>query len=309
MIILRQRIEFIRKHWRGNLSIKTSFWIVFIGLLAAIYFLEPWFLNTFFKDPNRLITATLISLFATKLIVFPWQLVGLLRASDRDFLAVGNTTKTRAIQLLMVLAIGFNLNASIDAIQTATYKKQQQVDADEYLEFKRQQINNYQLTLRNNKTQLVISGEFDIGITKAVSNILRTNPQISSVALNSIGGHIYEGRGLSKLFTRQSLDTYVYKECSSACTTAFSGGINRYIGTSGKLGFHQYKQDLNAHKKSVGYHDVTAEQEQDLELFKSRDITQKFLDKIFNESSSSMWFPSHDELLKAKVIHDTLSTD
>lgn len=209
----------------------------------------------------------------------------------------------------MVLAIGFNLNAGVDSIQKATYKKQQQEDAEEYLEFKRQQINNYQLTLRNNKTQLVISGEFDIGITKAVSNILRTNPQISSIALNSIGGHIYEGRGLSKLFTRQSLDTYVYKECSSACTTAFSGGVKRYIGTSAKLGFHQYKQDLNVHKKSVGYHDAAAEQERDLELFKSRKIKLSFLDKIFNEGADSMWFPSHDELLQANVIHGTLSTD
>lgn len=233
----------------------------------------------------------------------------MLRASDKDFLSVGNTNKTRAIQLLMVLAIGFNLNSSVDAIQTATYKKQQQDDAEKYLEFKRQQINNYQLTLRNNKTQLVISGEFDIGITQSVIRILKSNPQISSVALNSIGGHIYEGRGLSKLFTRQGLDTYVYKECSSACTTAFSGGMNRYIGTSGKLGFHQYKQDLNVHKKSVGYHDASAEQEKDLALLKSRDIKQNFLDKIFKESSNSMWFPSHDELLKANIIHGIIATD
>ena len=273
-----------------------------MGLLGLIYFLEPWFLSNFFIDPKQQITATLISLGITKLIIFPWQLIGLLRASDKDYLRHGNTVKTRLIQLLMLLAIGFNLSASIDSIQAATFKNKQQENSDDYLEFKKQQIQNYTLTLRNNKTQLVISGEFDIGISKQVINVLKRNPQISSIALNSIGGHIYEGRGLSKLFTRQSLDTYVYKQCTSACTTAFSGGVKRYLGSSGKLGFHQYKQDLVAHKKSVGFHDATAEQNRDLELFKSRGIDHGFLDKIFNESSDSMWFPSHDELITAKVI-------
>ncbi len=295
--------KFIKQHWQGKLPLSISLWAVFVGILVLFYFFEPWFLNYFFKDPQQLINATIVSLVLTKLIIFPWQLIGLLRASDKDFLKEGKTTRTRMIQLLMVLAIGFNLNASVDTIQKATFKKKQQEIADEYQEYKKQQIKNYQLSFRNKNTQLVIAGELDIGITKAVSDILRVNPQISSIALNSIGGHIYEGRGLSKLFTRQRLDTYVYKECSSACTTAFSGGENRYIGKQAKIGFHQYKQDLKAHKKSVGYHDAQAEQERDLELFKSRDIDASFLAKIFNEASNSMWFPRHDELIKAKVIN------
>ena len=200
-------------------------WIIFIGLLILIYFLEPWFLSNFFSDPKQQIIASFISLAITKLLIFPWQLLGLLRSSDRDYLKNGNTTKTRSIQLLMVLAIGFILSTSVDVIQLATFKKKQQELAEDYKQFKLDRNSNYKLTLRNNFTQLVITGELDIGITKAVSGILKQRPFISTVALNSIGGHIYEGRGLSKLFTRQSLDTYVYRECSSACTTAFSGGL------------------------------------------------------------------------------------
>ena len=283
-------------------------WFVFIGLLLVIYFVEPWFLKHFFTDPKQLITATLISLFITKLIIFPWQLVGLLRASDQDFLLVGNSTKTRIIQVLLLLAIAYNLSYSIGLIQSASHNKKLQELASDYIEFK-QQEKNYTLSFRNNSTQLVINGEFEIGITKAVSNILRTNPQISSIALNSIGGHIYEGRGLSKLFTRQGLDTYTYKECSSACTTAFSGGIKRYLGSKGKLGFHQYKQDFNVHKKSVGYHDATAEQARDLELFKSRGISDQFLKKIFNENSDSMWFPDHATLIEANVINNVIKSE
>lgn len=265
-------------------------------------------MQRFFREPQTLIIATIVSLIITKLIIFPWQLIGLLRASEYDFLKEGKTSRTRLIQLIMVLAIGFNLSTSVDAIQAATFNKQQIEDAEEYQVYKTQQIKNYQLTLRNNRTQLVIAGEFDIGITKAVSDILRTNPQISSIALNSIGGHIYEGRGLSKLFTRQSLDTYVYKECSSACTTAFSGGVKRYLGSKAKLGFHQYKQDLTVHKKSVGFHDATAEQERDLELFKSRNIDSDFLEKIYNTSSDSMWFPTQEELISANVVNLIIET-
>lgn len=237
----------------------------------------------------------------TKLIIFPWQLIGLLRASDKDFLMHGSTHKTRSIQLLLLLATAYSLSYSIDLIQAATHNKKQQQLAAEYQTFK-QQDKRYTLTLRNAATQLVINGEIEIGITKAVSNILKINPQISSVALNSIGGHIYEGRGLSTLFTRQSLDTYVYKQCSSACTSAFSGGIKRYLGMSAKLGFHQYKQDLSKHKNSVGFHDAVAEQVRDLKLFKSRGIESQFLEKIFNEDANSMWFPTHNELIAARVI-------
>ena len=284
-------------------------WIIFIGLLILIYFLEPWFLSNFFSDPKQQIIATFISLAITKLLIFPWQLVGLLRSSDRDYLKNGSIGKTRAIQLLMVLAIGFILSTSVDVIQLATFKKKQQELAEDYKQFKLDRNSNYKLTLRNNFTQLVITGELDIGITKAVSGILKQRPFISTIALNSIGGHIYEGRGLSKLFTRQSLDTYVYRECSSACTTAFSGGLKRYIGTSGKLGFHQYKHDLEVNKKAVGYHNASEEQERDLELLKSRGIEQSFLEKIFKESSDSMWFPSHQELLDAGVIDGIIKTN
>ena len=208
----------------------------------------------------------------------------------------------------MVLAIAYVLSYSISLIQSATHHKKQLELAAEY-DLLKEQDKNYQLTLRNNSTQLVITGEIEIGITKAVSNILRKNPQISSIALNSIGGHIYEGRGLSKLFTRQGLDTYVYQQCSSACTTAFSGGKKRYLGTTGKLGFHQYKLDLQKHKKSVAYHDPGEEQERDLELFKSRGFDNNFLNKIFDKSSESMWFPEHNELISAKVIDGIIETN
>lgn len=295
----------MKSYWQGNTPIRTSFWLVFIGLLIVIHFLEPLYLKSFFSDPQQRITATFISLAITKLLLYPWQLIGLLRASDKDFLLNGNTLKTRVIQLLLLLSVAYILSYSIGLIQSATHEKQLQKLASEYQDFK-QQDKNYKLTLRNNSTQLVITGEFEIGITDAVKQILKTNPQISSIALNSIGGHIYEGRGLSKLFTRQSLSTYVYKECSSACTTAFGGGVKRYLGSSAKLGFHQYKQDFSVHKKSVGYHDATAEQERDLELFQSRGISENFLTKIYNEKADSMWFPDHKTLIEANVIDDVV---
>lgn len=273
--------------------------------MLVLNYLEPWLLGHFFTDPQQRIYATLTSLTLTRLIIFPWQLVGLLRASDRDYKKHGSISKLRLIQLVMVLGIAYSLAYSVGLIQSATYNKKQYELAAEFKDFQLQD-KNYQLSLRNNKTQLVISGEIQIGITKAVSNILKANPQISSIALNSIGGHIYEGRGLSKLFTRQGLNTYVYRECNSACTTAFSGGVKRYLGSSGKLGFHQYKLDLNTNKKSVIFHDPAAEQTRDLELFKTRGIEASFLKKIFNESSDSIWNPSHEELIKAKMIDGVL---
>jgi len=74
-----------------------------------------------------------------------------------------------------------------------------------------------------------------------VEVLIKENPQLSFVILESPGGQIYEGRGLSRLFTKHQLDTYSYKECSSACATAYIGGKQRYPGSNDEIGFHQYE--------------------------------------------------------------------
>ncbi|MFT5397741.1 MAG: hypothetical protein ACI8XW_000528, partial [Gammaproteobacteria bacterium] len=122
------------------------------------------------------------------------------------------------------------------------------------------------------------------------------------------GGQIYEGRGLSKLFTENEFDTYVYGECSSACTTAFVGGKRRYIGPRGKLGFHQYRVETTEYSQFVPFYDIRVEQQRDLALFKARGIDQDFLGEMFYQPANKIWFPDHSTLHQARIIHDVVNS-
>jgi len=200
----------------------------------------------------------------------------------------------------MILSVLFTFSYSLELIQDA-YSYKNKTERSEIIT----EQPAYTLSINQQTQQLQIKGDLDIGITKAVSALIKENKNITSVLLESDGGHIYEGRGLSKLFTQHELDTIVEKQCSSACASAFIGGKKRYLGKNAKLGFHQYKLDYSAHKKLVPFHKPEEEQVRDLKLFKSRGITTAFLNKVFAKNPDQMWFPSHAELLEAKVIHST----
>ncbi len=247
--------------------------------------------------PTRLLGATLISLFITRVIIFPWQLIGLLRAIEYDYLEHKNSVKTRTLQGVSVLLVLFTLVYGLEVIQGAAYYKSQ-VEI-----YSRPAAGvEYHLAVSEDQQLLTISGGLDIGITSAVRSLLEDQPQILSVILESHGGQIYEGRGLAKIFAEHGVDTYVYAECSSACVTAYIGGNKRYLGLEGKLGFHQYWVETRKANRIVPFYDLSIEQERDLALFKSRGVEQSFLDRMFDQPASRIWFPDRATLLDAQVI-------
>ena len=290
-------MHYLRSHWRGKLPLGITLWVNTVGLTIVISYTELFVLSKLTADPDRLITLTLASLFITRLIIFPWQLIGLFRAIEHDFIEYGHYLKTRVLQALGLFAVLFTFVYALEVVQGAIYYKSQlefysQLDAQA----------DYQIEM-NRDQQLSIRGGLDFGITKAARSILLANPQINAVVLRSRGGQIYEGRGLAKLFTEFGLDTYVYEECSSACATAFIGGKRRYLGTEARLGFHQYSLEKTEHSKILPFYDLAAEQQRDLALFKSHGVDQAFLDRMFDQPSNRIWFPDHTTLYEAKIVH------
>ena len=290
-------MHYLRSHWRGKLPLGITLWVNTVGLTIVISYTELFVLSKLTADPDRLITLTLASLFITRLIIFPWQLIGLFRAIEHDFIEYGHYLKTRVLQALGLFAVLFTFVYALEVVQGAIFYKSQlefysQLDAQA----------DYQIEM-NRDQQLSIRGGLDFGITKAARSILLANPQINAVVLQSLGGQIYEGRGLAKLFTEFGLDTYVYEECSSACATAFIGGKRRYLGTEARLGFHQYSLEKTEHSKILPFYDLAAEQQRDLALFKSHGVDQAFLDRMFDQPSNQIWFPDPTTLYEAQIVH------
>ncbi len=284
-------------HWLGKLPLGITLWINLVALLIVISYAELFILSKLATNPTQLINATLASLFLTRLIIFPWQLIGLLRAVELDYLKHKNALKTRALQGLAVLTILFTLVYCLEVIQgTLFYLKQ----IESYSRYGDKVA--YQLSVSADQQQLTIHGDFDIGITTAVRSTIEAHLQIKSVVLQSRGGQVYEGRGLARLFTEHGIDTYVYEECSSACATAFIGGKHRYIGARGKLGFHQYWVETTKYSRFVPFYDLQVEQQRDLALFKSHGVDQAFLDRMFDQPANRIWFPDHSTLLDAQIV-------
>ncbi|MCP3687406.1 MAG: hypothetical protein GY784_03240 [Gammaproteobacteria bacterium] len=291
-------MSYLMNHWRGKLPLGIALGINTAFLIIVISYAELSLLSRLAAiNPTQLIYLTLVSLFLTRFIIFPWQLFGLLRTIEHDYLEHKNALKTHTLQGFAVLTVLFTLVYCLEVIQgTLFYIKQ----VESYSRSGDKAA--YQLSVSEDRQQLIIRGDFDIGITTAVRSTIEAQLQIKSVVLQSRGGQIYEGRGLARLFAEHNIDTYVYDECSSACATAFIGGKQRYIGTRGKLGFHQYWVETTKYSRFVPFYDLQVEQQRDLALFKSHGVDQAFLDRMFDQPANRIWFPDHSTLLDAQIV-------
>ena len=294
-------MSYLLSHWHGKLPLGITLWVNLIALLIVISYAELFLLSKLAVNPSQLISLTLSSLLFTRLIIFPWQLIGLLRAIDFDYLEHKNALKTRVLQGFVLLTVLFTLVYSLEVIQGTLYYMKQ---VESYSRPGDKVA--YQLNLSEDQQRLIIRGDLDIGITTAVRSTIEAHPQIKSVVLQSRGGQIYEGRGLANLFTEHGIDTYVYEECSSACATAFIGGKRRYITAQGRLGFHQYRVETTKTRQFVQFYNLDAEQQRDLALFKARGIDQAFLNRVFDQPASRIWFPDHSTLRGVQIVHEVI---
>ncbi len=158
----------------------------------------------------------------------------------------------------------------------------------------------YSLTVSSDGARVLLTGSFELGLTKKLKALLQEHPNVKGIVLSSPGGNIYEGRGVAKLMMQHRLDSYVFESCYSACTTAFITGTTRTLGPNGRLGFHSYRVEADY---QVPFADTVREQTYDRKLYESQKIKDEFLNKVFESPPSELWFPSTKELLEAGVVH------
>jgi len=286
----------IGKYWRGGYSLGASFWFGFVLLAAGYHYLEPVLLAPFADQPALYTTVAVAYVAVCRLIVFPWQVVGLLKASDRHYLAYGRAWVRYGVQAVIVLGLAFTAAHVIGSVQSLLIYK----DMKEFLA--ESENRDYSVVVLDDGRTIRLSGPLDFGITKTVEDFLAGHPRINSIVLESEGGQIYEGRGLAMLIEKYGLDTYTFESCSSACTTAFIGGEKRYLGTGARLGFHRYRMDSAKTLQYHKYYDMDVEHTKDMDLFRKKRIKAAFLDRVFETPHDRIWFPDAETLIDAGVI-------
>ena len=295
-------MQYVLDHWQGRHSLRWSFWVNFFIFSIVINYLDQFVQAPKFVNPDTALFAIIGYFIICRLIIYPWQIVGLLRTCDRYLAELGGNLWARAAQGAVFLSFVAVLVLAFGTFQSLyVYLKQEPVDTETT---KIVTLPGYSLELIRNNTFIELNGDFQPGITRDLAALLQQTPSVTAIILNSDGGRIYEGRGIAKLIQQYQLDTYSTKNCKSACTIAFVAGKIRRLLSPAQLGFHQYQLES---EQGHPFIDTDAEQQKDYAFFIQQRIPTEFVEKIFTTPYSEIWFPDAEELLKAGVIHHFIS--
>ena len=285
-------MDYIRRHWRGELSLGVSFWVNFalLNALSVGVTQIDWGLGSLYP-----VTAARIALahyFLPVIVVYPWQVIGLWRCCERRIAETDKLALARVIQLVVVFGVLGTFGNVIGVFPVAK---------DLFgLAFPSGKWQEWKITITNDGRRIHLVGSLGFGVSDEISQLLEANPHIEGIILDSSGGRLYEGRRLASLIWGGPLDTYSLSRCNSACTTAFVAGKRRFLATGASLGFHGYHSTLEAEVFDV---DMADEEAIDRGIFERSGVAVAFLDQMFDASSKDMWYPTVDELLEANVVH------
>ena len=153
-----------------------------------------------------------------------------------------------------------------------------------------------------------------------LEDLLKSEPSIKQIELNSAGGDIEAAFYMADLIIDYELDTNVSGTCESACTLVLLAGEKRSVERGSWVGFHQsywdapYIQDyFERNKDSEGwsnafdfaswlYGDTQQEVLRNLQYFVERGVDAGFAIKTMKATSDDMWYPRRKELEAAGVI-------
>lgn len=286
---VKYKSYFIR-HWRGNLSLTTSYWIntILVSLIFTIS-LTALLGGIDITQNSKVYSLLAIALLAIPYLAMPWQYVGCWRSALNHEKKTCRAFWPRVVRVLLVIGT---------MVLVRFFFSTAMPQANEYIKIvlESDSYSNYTILVLRHGTEMEVSGGIGFGLTDDVRKHLEANPNIRVIHLNSIGGRVAVAKKLHDLIRSRQLITYSSRGCFSACVWAFLGGSIRVLNKNAKLGFHQ------AFFPGLSSDELAGEIEADKRFFISAGVDASFVQKAFSTPSHDIWEPSTDELLKAGVI-------
>ncbi len=283
---------YLKNHWNGQYSFSRSFWVHLVLIIAifqiTLYFVQKLVaINAGYHQITAYIVL-IVCLFIIFLLVYIWSIVGTVRATLKypDTILRFFTNGFLFIALTLLTIILF-LQATLH-INTGWHLLQVTLGNDP--------ITRSGFLLKINKTTLKVSGSISFGLPEKIKKTLLNNPEITAVELDSTGGYLIPAHQIIKIILQHKLNTHISKSCFSACPLIFLAGKKRTITTSAKLGFHQ--PSPISIPKLFGISDFPEEHQ----FMKSRNIPDSFIETAFGTPKTTLWFPTHKELIIAGYI-------
>ena len=157
----------------------------------------------------------------------------------------------------------------------------------------------YQLQVSEDGTRLKIQGEITFGFSNNFLQALKDHPGLKTIVLNSQGGHIYEARGAAKSIQDKGLNTHASRECSSpALCSLLQAGNAHWLRSKNRI-----SSVCPQFRKFPAEPDLQKEQEKDLAFFQSQGVKLPFLNRMFQHSSKTLWYPEYQELIDSGFLN------
>lgn len=289
-------MNYIKRHWKGDLSLGVSFWVNVVVLSLLIVGIDKLlFLKLSSGHPITVNKVTLLYSSITILIIYPWQIIGAWQSATRKLEGASNALFPRLAQILIFLGVVSTISNVKDSMPT--YE-------DQWAIISNYPSSDFQVSWKEDSSLIHVEGELGFGLTESVIGLIEGHPSINGIVLDSTGGYLYEGRVLAALIEEYNLNTYVTRQCSSACTVAYIAGSKRFLTQHASLGFHQYSNSIRGAELDESLRD---EQRMDRDYFESRGVGLSFLDQMYKATADKLWFPSLELLIEAGIVHEILN--
>ncbi|HEV8689670.1 MAG TPA: hypothetical protein VGQ91_05190 [Ideonella sp.] len=281
---------FVMKHLLGEYSLARSYWLhtVFIGWGVAT--LSAWTLRHVISEqsPMRHLALALLTLQATALLIWLWSVTGTWMAALRRLFMGGG----RLWAVLAMLTLGTAIWATIGEAW------QWRPDLEELWTVARggQPSPSFRLERQADGRTLAFRGGINEGAAAALEAEIAAAPKLTTLLLDSPGGWIREGQRMAEVVRRHRLNTRVEQECYSSCTIVLLGGLNRSAGPRAQIGFHRGRPMGHTRRSHAP---VRAEESA---VFTAAGLDEAFVQRILATPSDTIWVPSHEELVTARVL-------
>ena len=286
-------LAFFKRHYNGDYSLGRSYWVNntlvawFAPLLGLL--LLPW-LSENFASRYASMGVVLITTFGV--VAWFWAVAGTWASASKHVQRGGTGFWANAAKVMIVLGclktFGDVATLSPFMMEHVKVAAGHQLGPTVVIE-----------VLADGKS-IRLSGGINDGAAKQLSKALELAPAVKTVLLTSTGGWVREGALLAKVIESHGLNTYVESHCASACTIAFLAGLSRAADPASKIGFHSV--GFEGGNKSV----MTKEEgDATMAAYAKAGLPPAFIKKIVSTSSDQMWYPTHDEMLRAGVFTRT----
>jgi hypothetical protein len=284
--------SFFLRHWRGNLSLAKS-WFLVGGALStlAVYALTLGLLALEQSAPSlQFVAIGWILFFVLFALLRTWALVGIWRSAGKHEARGGKVAWAHVARGLLVLGLMATLGQGHGfALQAMEYGK---------LAMGQDSLGQpADIAQSADGKEIAIRGSLVAGTAQRFEEALDRLSAAEAVVLTSNGGRLFEAERIADAIRQRGLDTRVERLCESACTFILLAGRERHASRLARIGFHQ--PDFPGYSNDERQAAI-AQQRLDYRRAGVTDVA--FIDQAMSAAPDAMWYPSHDELVEAGVL-------